>query len=220
MVLWWAVLPFPSSAWFFFPSSLFVGHASFGCCLSLFSCCFLLLYLCWVLGCEYGCHTLLWDFFIGILLPSLSPWSICSWCGLSSQSLEPSFSCSCAPSFFVPSLLWLWFDLLFLFSWCFLQLPSVRCVSQNFPFFVFRCEDVLSAFRFFLSCRLSCPCQVWRSRVFSSFVGAGYGAFCLWSLVLKAVSSSLGSGKFCSPVFVCGRSPFHFFSRLLSSACG
>ena len=48
--------------------------------------------------------------------------------------------------------------------------------------------------------------------VFSSFVGAGYGAFCLRSLVLKAVSSSLGSGKFCFPVFVCGCSPFHFFS--------
>ena len=50
------------------------------------------------------------------------------------------------------------------------------------------------------------------SWAFSSFVGAGYGAFCLWSLVLKAVSSSLGSGKFCSPVFICGHSPLPFIS--------
>ena len=48
--------------------------------------------------------------------------------------------------------------------------------------------------------------------LFPFFVGAGSRAFCLWSFALKAVDSSLGSGKFRSPVFVCGRSRLCFFS--------
>ena len=48
--------------------------------------------------------------------------------------------------------------------------------------------------------------------LFPFLVGAGSRAFCLRSFVLKAVGSSLGSGKFCSPVFVCGRSLLRFFS--------
>ena len=42
--------------------------------------------------------------------------------------------------------------------------------------------------------------------LFPFFFGAGSRAFCLQSFVLKAVDSSLGSGKFRSPVFICGRS--------------
>ena len=84
--------------------------------------------------------------------------------------------------------------------------------SQEFPSFVFRCDDLLLAsdsfyrvsFLVFVRCR-------GLSWTFSFFVSAGYGAICLRSLVLKAVSSPLGSEKFCSPVFVCGRSPFHLF---------
>ena len=151
--------------------------------------CAFLLGLSWVLGCEYVCHTPLWGFFLGILLPYLSPRSFCPWCRLSSQSLEPSFSCSCAPSFLVPSLLWLWFDQ---FSWGFLRLPSGSCVSQEFPSFVVRCEDVLSAFRFFISCRLSCLSQVWRS-ILGFFLFCWCGVWCLLSSVLSFEGCQLSS---------------------------
>ena len=188
MVLWCghAVLPFPSFG-LVFSFHLVCSWVSLALATTfLFSCpyCAFLLCLYWVLGCEYACHTLLCGFFMGILLPFLSPWSICSWCRLSSQSLEPSFSCSCAPSFFVPSLLWLWFDLLFLF---FLGFPAAafwQMCSQEFPSFVFRCDDVLSAFRFFLSCRLCCLCQVWRS-----FLGFFLFCWCgVWSLLSSVLS--------------------------------
>ena len=225
MVLWCghAVLPFPSFG-LVFSFHLVCSWVSLALAATvLFSCpyCAFLLCLYWVLGCEYACHTLLWSFFMGILLPSLSPWSICPWCRLSSQSLEPSFSCSCAPSFFVPSLLWLWFDLLFLFSWGFLRLPSGRCVRRNF---------FLLSSGVMMCCRLSnsfylvvflvfvrCGGLSWD---FSFFVGAGYGAFCLRSLIWRLSALLLALGSFVLLSLFVAVCLFTSFFCLLSSAYG
>ena len=79
--------PSVSEFWldFSFPLGLFVGRTSFSQCHSLllplsvtvvpFFC------ACVVsLSCEYGCHALVLGFFTGVFLPSLSPWSVWSWC--------------------------------------------------------------------------------------------------------------------------------------------
>ena len=208
-------------AWFFFPSGLFVGRASFGWCHSL---CFLFLsplFLSFApvlvsLSCEYGCHALVLGFFTGVFLPSLLPCSVWSWCGC-----VFSESWAFILDIFGPlPYLFLGFcgfcsDLLFLF---FLGFSCVRLLSgvlrRTYPSFVFMCEDILSAFEILslVSPFLSLSgVEVWFV-LFPFFVGAGSRAFCLRSFVLRAVDFSLGSGKFRSPVFVCGRLLSRFFS--------
>ena len=103
------------------------------------------------------------------------------------------------------------------FSWGLLRPPSVRCAPQDLSFFclyVWRYSvglwDSFSRVAFLvlvkfggLSCAFSflCWCGVWG--LLSSV------------LRLKAVDFSLGSGKFRSPFFVCGRS---LFAPFLSSS--
>ena len=170
------------------------------------------------LSCEYGCHALFLGFFTGLFLPSLSPCSVWSWCGcVFSRVLSFHFGYFWTPP---PPYLFLGFsgfcsDLLFLF---FLGFSCVHLLSgvlrKTYYSFVFMCEDILSAFEILslVSPFLSLSgVEVWLV-LFPFFVGAGSRAFCLQSFVLQAVDSSLGSGKFRSPVFVCDRSLLRFFS--------
>ena len=71
---------------FSFPSGLFVCRACFGRChsllISLYVTVVLFFCACVVsLSREDGCHALVLGFFTGVFLPSLSPWSVWSWCG-------------------------------------------------------------------------------------------------------------------------------------------
>ena len=142
--------------------------------------------------------------------------------GVSSQSFDFHFGCFWTPSFFVPRLLWLLVRPplpIFLGVSCIRLLSGV--LRRTYPSFVFMCEDILSAFEIlslvspFLSLSGVEVCLV----LFPFFVGAGSRTFCLRSFVLKAVDSSLGSGKFRSPFFVCGRSLLRFFSFVFYPVC-